>query len=287
MFQTIGITCKREVDDAKHFEELINFLLKEGKQVMLSSHARDNLGEKFADLPLINYAKAFDLLIAYGGDGTILRAARNIKHKQTSILGINAGQLGFLASLPRIGWKTELMKIFEGHFKQALKTQLKVVLSRKGKRVFTKKVLNDMVISYKNVARLVNIDTKINTEELCTYKADGLIIATPTGSTAYNLAAGGPILYPSLSAMIITPICSHSLTQKPIVIPGEKVLHFSFEDNDEMLSLTLDGQQGFEIGNEDKVTVTMMDYPLTFIKPENESFFKTIREKLGWGKNLR
>lgn len=287
MFDTIAITTRREVENKKMFRDIIEFLLSQGKKVFLSSHARENLDGEFLDLPPVDYSKKFDLLIAYGGDGTILRAARNLQHLDTAILGINGGHLGFLASVGKIHWKEDLEDILRGKHRKVFKSVCKVSLERNKKIIMETKVLNDAVVSYKNVARLITVDAFVNGIELCKYKADGLIVSTPTGSTAYNLAAGGPIVYPSLRVNIITPICSHSFTQKPVVIPGDRPITLEFTENDEVLNLTLDGQRSVELQKNDRVTIVMMETPLMFLKKEDDNFFQTIREKLHWGLNIR
>ena len=288
MFTTIGITTKREIENKEDFCKLIDFLVKQGKTVTLSSHARKNIDDQFPELKDIDYSKPFDLLIAYGGDGTILRAARHVKFpKTTSVLGINAGHLGFLSAIHEKDWAEELQSILDGEHLKVHKTAISVSLTRKNEEKFTAKVLNDAVISYKNAARLVTIEAKVNDLELCRYKADGLIISTPTGSTAYNLSAGGPIVYPSIRGMIVTPICSFSMTQKPIVLPGEKNLSLSFQENDELLNLTLDGQRTFEIQQDDILTLTMEEEPIMFLKKPEDNYFHTIRQKLHWGDSLR
>ena len=288
MFQTIGITTRRDVADKENFCKLISYLLEQGKEVRLSSHARDNLDGHFPELEDIDYSKPFDLLIAFGGDGTILRAARHIMDpKKTCILGINAGHLGFLAAIREEDWLENLPALLEGEHLKVRKRAIQLKLVRDGKELINTKVLNDAVVAYKNVARLVSVHAKVQNRELCTYRADGVIVSTPTGSTAYNLAAGGPIVYPSLTAMIVTPICSFSLTQKPIVLPGDRELTLTFEDNDEVLNLTMDGQRTFELEQGDKLSLVTMEEPIVFIKQPDDNYFNTIREKLHWGETLR
>ncbi len=283
MFKTIGITTRREVLHKDILEEMINLLLEKGLDIRLSDHARDNLDGKFKELKDIDYNKKFDLLIAFGGDGTTLRAARNIKHFSTKILGINSGHLGFLTAMGIKNWKGKLEKILSGKFRNVYKRVCKIWHERDGEICLKAKFLNDAVISYKDVARIVNIHTKVGKKNLCKYSADGLIVSTPTGSTAYNLAAGGPIVYPSMSVTILTPICPHSFTQKPIVLPGDNKIALSFEDNDELLNLTIDGQRSFEVRKDDKIYIEMMKKPLVFVRQQGDFYFKTLKKKLGWG----
>jgi NAD+ kinase len=287
MYDSIGITTKRHLEDKDFLKDVIAFLLQKGKKVFVSRHARDNLHGHFSELPDINYSQKFDLLLSIGGDGTILRAARNLKHLDTPILGINAGHLGFLANITVTHWKEKLDKVFSGKALTVEKTLCKVQQIRNDKVLIDSKFLNEIVLSYSDIARVITIDAKIDKKKLCTYNADGLIIATPTGSTAYNLAAGGPIVYPSLSAIILTPICSHSFTQKPIVLPGDKKISLHFSQNKNILNLTIDGQRSFKVESNDVVTIEAMKQKLIFIKFPGQHFIKTLRQKLHWGDSLR
>jgi NAD+ kinase len=285
MYGSIAITTKRNVEDKEFLKTLIHFLIKKRKKVFLSRHARDNLHGDFSDLPSVDYNNKFDLLLSIGGDGSILRAARNLKHISTPILGINAGHLGFLANITMNNWEEKLEKILSGKGLKVHKTLCRVQHIRNGKTLIDSKILNEIVISYSDMARVVSIDAKIDKRKLCTYNADGLIVSTPTGSTAYNLAAGGPIVYPTLSAIIITPICSHSLTQKPIVLPGDKKVTLEFKRNSNPLNLTLDGQRSFTVEKDDIIKVEVMKRPLNFIKLPGQHFVKTLRQKLHWGES--
>ena len=287
MFKTIGITTRRVVFHKEIFEQIIKFLLDKNKKVMLSSHARKNLNGKFKNLENIDYNKKFDLLIAYGGDGTTLRAARNINHFSTKILGINGGHLGFLTTIGLENWQDHLNKILQGKNREVYKKIMRIKHERDGKILLDTKFLNDAVISYKDVARLIHVKTRVGKRNLCNYSADGLIIATPTGSTAYNLSAGGPILYPSIEAVILTPICSHSFTQKPIVLPTNKDIILTFQNNDELVNLTLDGQRSFTVQNQDKITISVMKKKLTFLRKQGDFYFKILKKKLHWGETIR
>ncbi len=274
--------------DKKMFEELISYLVSKGKKVYLSRHARDNLNGKFKELEDINYSKKFDLLIAFGWDGTILRAVRNLKYvKSTLLLGINAGHLWFLTTMGIKQWKKSIDKILSWEFREVHKQMCKIKLERNGKEILKTKFLNEAVISYRNVARIVNIDAKVGHRSLCRYSADWLIISTSTWSTAYNLSAWGPLIYPGLSALSLTPICPHSLTQKPIIIPSDKKIHLLFIDNTESMNLTVDWQRSFEIFNTDKITIEAKKTKLRFIHKKGEYYFKTLRKKMWWATNIR
>ena len=243
------------------------------------------LKNKYKDLSNIDYNKKFDVLLAYGGDGTILRAARNLKHYDTILLSVNGGKLGFLSTMGIKDWKKNFENIFSGKYKLVHKHMARVRHKRNGEVLLDCCALNEVTVSYKSVARLIHVETKVDKKSMCTYNADGLIIATPTGSTAYNLSAGGPIVYPSLRALILTPICSHSFTQKPIVIPGKKKIELLFDKNEAVLTMTIDGQRSFDVKKDDKIYIEMMDHQLQLFMLHGQHFFKTLRQKLLWGEN--
>ena len=287
MFQKIGITTRQEVLYQKILEDIISFLIKNNKDVRLSTYAIKILPEKFLNLKTINYNEKLDLLIVYGGDGTMLRAVRNIKHESTYILGINSGHLGFLSSMDIHNWQKKITEIFTGNYTIMPKNLFQVEVYRAGEKILNSKILNEVVVSYKNIARLIHTDVSVGNKKVCKYSSDGLIVASPTGSTAYNLSAGGPIVHPSVEGVIITPICSHSLTQKPVVVPAKKKITLKFKNNENNLNLTLDGYKSFAINNNDKVTVSIINNPLLFIRQKGDSYFKILKKKLHWGKSLR
>jgi NAD+ kinase len=224
-----------------------------------------------------------EMIIVLGGDGTLLSVARLVGKHEVPILGVNLGGLGFLTEIKL----EELYRVLERVIKGDFVTDERVVLTagviRRGEKLAEFIVLNDAVINKGALARIIDIETTINGDYLTTFKSDGLIISTPTGSTAYNLSAGGPIAYPSLHCIIITPICPHTLTNRPIVIPDDVEVRVILKSKQQEVILTLDGQQGFVLEFEDTVVVKKAEGRILLIKSPYRHYFEVLREKLKWG----
>lgn len=287
-FTRIGITVKSGLD---HKEETVCDVLriiKEcGGSVFIDS-ARSEM-PCFQGLPIYGSGSDIDLLLVIGGDGTILRAVRELADLHVPVLSINRGTVGFLAEMS-LGEASELLPQFlSGAIGIAdVRSLLDVSVLRRDDEIFHGRALNEAVIAQGTIARLVNLDARINGEALTRYHADGLIVATPTGSTAYSLAAGGPIVHPGLSAMILTPINPHSFSQKPVVTPDSATVEVQVmtKDNpydDTEVYLTLDGQSSISLKNGDRVQCRVAADRVTFLRRSENRFFWTLREKLSWG----
>ena len=224
-----------------------------------------------------------EMMVVLGGDGTLLSVARQVWNKNIPILGVNLGGLGFLTEITL----DELYPVLEKVLRNDLEINEREVLNagviRSGKRISEFIVLNDAVINKGALARIIDLETTVNGEYLSTFRSDGLIISTPTGSTAYNLSAGGPIVYPSLHTIIITPICPHTLTIRPIIIPDDVKIRALLKSRNEEVTLTLDGQQGFALEFEDVVEVGKAEGRILLIKSPYRHYFELLREKLRWG----
>jgi len=227
--------------------------------------------------------KNVEMIIVLGGDGTLLSVARLVGDNDVSILGVNLGGLGFLTEITLEELYLVLEKIFKGDFTTDKRVLLNASVIRREERLAEFTVLNDAVINKGALARIIDIETTINGEYLTTFKSDGLIISTPTGSTAYNLSAGGPIVYPSLHCIIITPICPHTLTNRPIMIPDDVVIRSILKTKQQEVLLTLDGQQGFVLEYEDVIEVKKSKCSIRLIKSPYRHYFELLREKLKWG----
>ena len=224
-----------------------------------------------------------EMIIVLGGDGTLLSVARQVWNKNIPILGVNLGGLGFLTEITLDELYPVLERIVQDDFATNEREVLNAGVIRSGKRIAEFIVLNDAVINKGALARIIDLETTINGEYLSTFRSDGLIISTPTGSTAYNLSAGGPIVYPSLHTIIITPICPHTLTIRPIIIPDDVKIRALLKSRDEEVTLTLDGQQGFTLEFEDVVEVEKAEGRILLIKSPYRHYFELLREKLKWG----
>jgi NAD+ kinase len=224
-----------------------------------------------------------DLLIVLGGDGTLLAAARLLGERNVPILPVNLGGLGFLTSVTLGDLYPVLEQAIQGEARYSERVLLESRVMREGKPVHCARALNDAVLNKAALARIIDLELRVNGEFVCKYKADGLIVATPTGSTAYSLSAGGPIMYPIVSAFVITPICPHTLTNRPLVIPDNAKIEIGFAAGEAPIYLTVDGQVGVELQPNDVVELSAAAKRLRLVRPQQKSYFSVLRDKLKWG----
>lgn len=225
-----------------------------------------------------------DWIVVLGGDGTLLGAARKTGRFGAPILGVNLGGLGFLTGIPFEGLYPAIEMMVDGQLEVERRVMLETKVLRDDKATCEFQVLNDVVINKRTLARIIDLDVSINKEFLTTFRADGLIISTPTGSTAYNLSAGGPILYPTMETFILTPICPFTLTNRPIIIPDTSVIQIKLKkESEETVILTFDGQVGFDLYYGDEVIIRKSNEKIKLFKPPDHSYFKILRTKLMWG----
>jgi len=225
-----------------------------------------------------------ELVVVLGGDGTLISAARLFSGRDVPILGVNLGSLGFLTEITVEELYTRLEKVLEGNSHVSERMMLEVTLHREGQAIEKGHVLNDVVINKGALARIVDLETKINCHALTTYKADGLIVSTPTGSTGYSLSAGGPIIHPLMSCIVITPICPHTLTNRPIVVTDESIISITVASSfDEKVYLTLDGQVGFELHEGDSVEIRKALETTALVMSRSRDYYEILRTKLKWG----
>ncbi|MGH9629474.1 MAG: NAD(+)/NADH kinase [Bryobacteraceae bacterium] len=222
------------------------------------------------------------LIIVLGGDGTLLSAARAIAGRDIPLFAVNLGGLGFLTAITVEELYPELERAFRGEHRIGLRRMLNCELWRGENRVDQYEALNDVVLTKASLARMIELDAHVDSHFVCAYKADGLIISTPTGSTAYSLSAGGPIVFPTVEALCITPICPHMLTNRPVILPDESVIRIvSRSDGDAYL--TIDGQVGVSLEANDQIVCRLSDKTLRLVRPPHLRFFDVLREKLSWG----
>jgi len=281
--KSIAIITKKDSDKYnKAFKSLYGYLVKMDKEVYITEELAESIGLKKYNQFIFKKSQV-DLVIVMGGDGTILRTISKMKHVgNTRFFGINIGNLGFLSEIQPTGIQKTLKQIFAGKFSIDKRRMIKAEIKRDKKTVKELSALNDVVINNSDLGRLIRINTKVNGRKLTTYRGDGLIISTPTGSTAYSLSAGGPIVHPEVPAFIISPICSHSFSQKPVVIPDTKKIQISMEKDYDKVSLTVDGQETVRLKPKDEVMV-YQEGEVCFVRLLSESYFQTLRDKLGWG----
>ena len=229
-------------------------------------------------------AEAVDLILVLGGDGTMIATARMIGDEEVPVLGVNYGSLGYLTEFRIEELYTALESILAGNYRLDRRVMLSVELQRPDGSLMRNRVLNDVVINKSALARIIEIETYLNQQFVNSFRADGLIVSTPTGSTAYNLSAGGPVIFPSMNAVVITPICPFTLSNRPIVVPDDAVIELVMKTDQEDVALTLDGQVGFPLGVEDRVLIRKSKTTFNLIQPSNRNYFDVLRDKLRWGR---
>ncbi|RKQ61796.1 NAD+ kinase [Thermovibrio guaymasensis] len=224
-----------------------------------------------------------DVILVLGGDGTFLTVAKLVDKKPVPLLGINFGTLGFLTEIPIEKIEECIDKLIAGEFIVENRPVLRVKVVRKNGHILIYRCVNEVAIKRDTLARIIEIDVDADGEYLTTFRGDGVIVATPTGSTAYSLSAGGPILYPTLNAMLLTPICPHTLTMRPLVLKGETCLTVKLKTESENVMVIFDGQEGIELRVGDLIEITRSPYDLLILRDPAKSYFETLREKLKWG----
>jgi NAD+ kinase len=224
-----------------------------------------------------------DLLIVLGGDGTLLATARVLNRKPVPILAVNLGGLGFLTEITREELIPTLETVIAGTHQTDHRVQIEGELIRADEILTPFLALNDVVLNKGAIARILDFEVRVNGEKVSTYKSDGLIVSTPTGSTAYSLAAGGPIVTPSVEAFLITPICAHTLTHRPLVLPNTVKIEVTVKSLREAAYLTVDGQVGIAAHSEDVVRIRKADSYVELVRPPSTPYFQILQKKLKWG----
>ena len=287
-FPRIGLTVKSGLEDKPQaIAEILAILRKLGAQIFFDAQRKNDIPET-QDLPSYTSAGDIDLLLVIGGDGTILRTVRELKDFSIPIVSVNRGTVGFLAEIELHEASNILPKLLSGGGIIEERSILAIEAHRGKEKIFTGYALNEAVIAQGTIARLVDLHARVKGENLTTFHADGLIISTPTGCTAYSLAAGGPIVHPTLSATILTPINPHSFSQKPVVIPSEYTVEITVASKtnkfqDVQVILTLDGQVYVPLQSGDVVRACGCEKTVRFLRRKQDTFFGTLREKLKWG----
>ncbi len=281
----IGIITKQNKPEAiKVVKELIAWFKDRQVECFIEPET-----EKFVPHPSLDREEmliSVDMVVVLGGDGTLLAAARTIQKRHIPILGVNLGGLGFLTEITLDELYPMLANILRGDYKTDERMLLEAHVWREESVIGEFTVLNDVVINKGALARIIELETSVDGEYLTTFRADGLIISTPTGSTGYSLSAGGPIVYPSLQSIIITPICPHTLTNRPIIVPEGAVTRIILRSKGEEVFLTLDGQVGFKMELNDRVEVKKAEGFISLIKSPSRGYSEVLRTKLMWGGDI-
>jgi len=262
---------------------LKKWLLGQGMEVFLDEEIAAALGEENG-LERQTLAIAADLLVVLGGDGAMLRAARSVRKFKIPIVGINLGTFGYLTEINLNEMYPSLERILRGDYSTEERMMLDMEVVRDGRTSCEFTVLNDVVISWGNLTRMIDMVTAVDRSYLTTFRADGLIISTPTGSTAYSLSAGGPIVFPSQNAIIINPICPHTLTNRPIILPSSMTIAVKVWSEEEGVNVDLDGQESVTLNSGDTLIVRRSRYVTTLVSSSNRDYLEILRSKLGWGR---
>jgi NAD+ kinase len=281
--KTVGIVSKPGIPHASSLIlELLAWLDRHGIAARYDPHTAEYLGR--ADgIPREAVPDGTQLMIVLGGDGTLLSAARAVRGREIPIFAVNLGGLGFLTAITTDQLFPELERALRGEQRVAARRMLSCEVVRAGATLASYEALNDVVITKSSIARMIDLETRVDNHYVCTYKADGLIVATPTGSTAYSLSAGGPIIFPAVAALCITPICPHMLTNRPVIVPETCVIQVVTLAGDDDAYLTIDGQVGIPLKHEDRILCRSCNNSIHLIRPPKMLFFDVLREKLKWG----
>jgi NAD+ kinase len=279
----IGIFAKRHHEDAVRLaEEVVAWLVERKIEVFVDEPLANDMTD-MSGYPGQAIPSLVDMVVVLGGDGTLLSVARLIGDLRTPILGVNLGSLGFLTEITRSELFPMLEQVVKGDFTVSRRMRLLAIIRRERKEVARYRVLNDIVINKGALARIIDMETWVDDDYLTTFKADGLIVSTPTGSTGYNLAAGGPIIYPGNHCHVISPICAHTLTNRPIVVSDEATIRIEVKSPDEDVVFTADGQEGMPLLGGDVVELRKSNHSTLLIKSPSKDYFQVLRTKLRWG----
>jgi NAD+ kinase len=279
----IGIISKPRKREAEEvLKGLLAWLSSRGVESILDESTAGLLGQtsphRKEEIPGM-----VDLLLVLGGDGTLISVARWVGEKGPPILGVNLGSLGFLTEITLDELYPMMERILSGDYRVDDRTMIETFVRRRGEDIVRHTVLNDVVINKGALARMIQMETTVDGVYLNTFRADGLIVSSPTGSTAYSLSAGGPIVSPSVKALVISPICPHTLTNRPIVLPEDAVIEVTLLTDQEDVLVTLDGQSGYPLHYQDTVVIRRAEGTLKLILSPEKDYYQVLRQKLRWG----
>jgi NAD+ kinase len=280
----VGIISKpRKAEVGDVVPPLLAWLRERGIEVFVDKETGALLQGSEKSVPRNEMPELVDLLVVLGGDGTLLATARTLNRKNVPILAVNLGGLGFLTVITREELYPTLEAVLAGDYECDRRVRIEAEIIRADEIIASFLALNDVVLNKGAIARILDFDVWANGEFISTFKSDGLIVSTPTGSTAYSLAAGGPILTPSVQALIITPICAHTLTNRPLVLPDSVTLEVLVKSQRESAYVTVDGQVGVAARSDDVVRIKKAAADVEIVQPHGRNYFEILRQKLKWG----
>ncbi|HFE39485.1 MAG TPA: NAD(+) kinase [Gammaproteobacteria bacterium] len=286
-FKCIGLIGKKDAnaDVGEYLTSLYNFLKARELEVYVDNFtARTFHSSNLKPLSRQKIGKMCDLVIALGGDGTLLSAARSLVKSEVPMVGINLGTLGFLTDIPASQINEKLAEILDGHYVEEDRILLNVSIMRDGEQINESIAFNDVVVHKWEEARMLEFDTTIDGWYVNKQRSDGLIIATPTGSTAYALSGGGPIIHPSINSFLLVPICPHTLSQRPLAVNGDSYIEVTVSTGGHARAqVTCDGQINLGVIGGDKICVNKLDKKITLLHPKDYNYYEILRAKLHWG----
>ena len=287
--KTVGLFGKfQDPTVIDHLRRLEEFLLGRKLQILLDQATAEHFPDsKSPSRPRASIGGEIDLAVVVGGDGTLLYVARELAPHRVPIIGVNLGRLGFLADIQADDMTTEIGKILDGDYQTENRLLLYAEVMRKGRIVHTASAFNDVIVSKGELARMIEFETYVDGEFVHSIRGDGMIVASPTGSTAYALSSGGPILHPTLEALAIVPICPHTLSNRPIVISSDSIVEIlMMRIADQHAYASFDGQSTFTLQDNDRVYVRRAEHEVELLHPSGRSHFEVMRIKLHWGRKL-
>jgi len=283
MLKRVGVYAKKNHPDVEQIAtEICNYFEPEQIEVLLEDSLAEQIGQvngySGEEIPTLA-----DLIIVLGGDGTLISVARLVGEHNVPIVGVNLGQLGFLTEITSDELPEMMERLLRGDYRLSERMMIDASIHRNGKEVGKFTVLNDIVINKGALARIIDMETYVDGRYLTSYKADGLIISTPTGSTGYNLAAGGPIIYPDINSLLISPICPHMLTNRPIMVWSRSIIEIDVKFENDVVFFTADGQVGRKLLPGDRVVVRRSESRTRLVVSPSKDYFEILRTKLSWG----
>ncbi len=284
----VAIVAKPHVKEVSSVVvSLVDWLRKRNIEPRVEERVTPEIRNGCKTFPLTKPPRDVDLMIVLGGDGTMLSVARSMGARQKPVLGVNLGSLGFLTDISRADLYSALESVLVGDYSIESRIMLSAELTRNGNLLAKRIVLNDVVITKGAIARIIEVGVDINDQFVAVIRADGVILSTPTGSTAYSLAAGGPILYPGIGSMILTPICPHTLTYRPVVVADSSRFELTLRSNSGEVYATFDGQVSFPMLQGDVVRVRKSRNKLKLVSLPGHNYFRVLRNKLRWAERPR
>ena len=280
----VGITSKPKKAEVREVvPSLIHWFRDRQVEVFVDKETAATLDGREKSLTRNEMPGQVDLIVVLGGDGTLLATARALNRKPVPLLAVNLGGLGFLTVITREELFATLELVLAGNLRSECRVQIEADIVRADEVIASYLALNDAVLNKGAIARVLDFDVWIDNKFISTYKSDGLIVSTPTGSTAYSLAAGGPVIIPSVAAFIVTPICAHTLTNRPIVLPDSAAIEVAVKSQRESVYLTVDGQVGIALRSDDTVRIKRAASHVELIQSPHKTYFEILRQKLKWG----